>query len=129
MYLIDTDWIIDYLNDREVIVKEIQEKFGVGLNISIISLAELYEGIYGSENFEENEKELDEFLIGVTVLELTKDICKNFGELRNELRKRGELIGDFDLIIASTALQNNLTLLTDNTKHFKRIKELKIKSS
>ena len=129
MYLIDTDWIIDYLDGRKAVVKEIQEKFGVNLNVSIISLAELYEGIYGSKTFEENERELNEFLSGVTVLELTKDICKKFGELRNELRKRGELIGDFDLLIASTALQNNLTLLTGNTKHFKRIKGLKIESS
>ena len=129
MYLIDTDWIIDYLDGRKAVVKEIQGKFGVNLNISIISLAELYEGIYGSETFEEDERELNEFLSGVTVLELTKDVCKKFGELRNELRKRGELIGDFDLIIASTVLQNNLTLLTGNTKHFKRIKGLKIGSS
>ena len=100
-----------------------------GLSASIISVVELYEGIYGSPNKEKYGQILKEFLKGITLLELTEDICRKFGEIRNNLRKRGELIGDFDLLIASTALINNLTLLTGNVKHYERIKGLQRKSS
>ncbi len=129
MYLIDTDWIIDYLKDKQAVVKKVKEKFELGLNVSVVSLSELYEGIYGSDKPVENEKELEEFLIGITIVNLTKDVCKKFGELRNGLRKKGELIGDFDLLIASTALINNLTILSDNVEHYKRIKGLKFETS
>ncbi len=52
-------------------------------------------------------------------------VVSTFGEKR----RGGELIGDFDFLIASTALVNNLTLLTGNIKHFERVKGLQIKSS
>ena len=45
-YLIDTDWIIDYLNDSEPVASRLEELRGEGIGISIISLAELYEGVY-----------------------------------------------------------------------------------
>ncbi len=47
-YLIDTDWIIDYLNDREPVASRLEELRGEGIGISTISLAELYEGVYSS---------------------------------------------------------------------------------
>lgn len=129
MYLLDTDWVIDYLKGKKVIVEKVREKFELGLNMSIISLAELYEGVYSSDQPLQNEKELEGFLSGVTIINLTKDICKKFGELRNKLRKKGELIGDFDLLIASTALINNLTILSDNIGHYKKIKGLRFETS
>jgi predicted nucleic acid-binding protein len=43
-YLVDTDWVIDYLNDREDIVQRLQElQHRAGLALSVISLAELYQ--------------------------------------------------------------------------------------
>ena len=128
-FLLDTDWIVHWLKGKKEIVDKIEMYRKEGLSASIISVGELYEGIYGSPNKEKDGQILKEFLKGITLLELTEDICRKFGEIRNNLRKRGELIGDFDLLIASTALINNLTLLTGNVKHYERIKGLKIKSS
>ena len=47
-YLIDTDWIIDHFNEVERITRKLEELAPEGLAVSIISLAELYEGIYHS---------------------------------------------------------------------------------
>lgn len=59
-------------------------------------------------------------------MNLNHGICKLFGRERGRLRKKGELIGDFDLLIASTCLYHDLILLTNNIRHFERIENLKI---
>ena len=127
MYLVDTDWIIEYLRGNQKIVSILQKLFDEGLFVSVISVAELYEGAYASRN-PKHEKALEDFLSGVVILGIDLNVCKTFGKLRHELRKKGELVGDFDLLIASTALSNNLTILTNNVKHFSRIKGLKVLS-
>jgi len=64
----------------------------------------------------------------VVVLGVDLNVCETFGKLRHELRKRGEVIGDFDLLIAATALSNDLTILTNNVKHFKRVSGVRVLS-
>ena len=49
-----------------------------------------------------------------------------FARIRAALRRRGQMISDFDILIASTALQYELTLLTRNTRHFARIPNLRL---
>ncbi len=120
-YLIDTDWVIDHLNGAQEVIRKLEEIAPQGLALSIISLAELYEGIYFSSDSAEDEKSLQKFLEGVTILEINEEICKAFARERGRLRKNGGLIGDFDLLIASTCLHYNLTLLTGNIKHFERV--------
>ncbi len=125
-YLIDTDWIIHGLHGIEKVVKKLLELKREGLAISVISLAELYEGVYRSTDPASDEKSLEDFLSGVEILEISEEICKIFGKQRACLRKEGKLIGDFDILIASTCLYHDLTLLTDNIRDFKRIDGLKI---
>ena len=120
-YLIDTDWIIHYLNGQRETVKRLVSLRKEGLAISVISLAELYEGVYYSTNPEGDKKALDDFLTGVSILGLEDEICKIFGKERGKLRKLKIVIGDFDLLIAATCLCYNLTLLTNNIRHFKMV--------
>ena len=127
-YMLDTDWVINVLNGKQPFAEKIKELREDGLTISMISIAEIYEGIFGSNVQEKHETDFKNFLTGVIVLEITEDVCKKFGEIRNLLRGRGQLIGDFDLLIASSALVNHLVLLTDNVKHYERVKGLKIKT-
>lgn len=125
-YLIDTDWIIDHLNGIESVTKKLEKLAPSGICTSIISVAELYEGVYGSRNYEDSLSALETFLEGITVLPIDQDVCRIFGRERNKLRKHGNIIGDFDLLIASICLRHNLTLLTNNKEHFERIDSLKI---
>ena len=125
-YLLDTDWVIHYLNGHEKIVKKLMSLRKEGLAISVISLAELYEGIYYSKDPESNEQSLNDFLSDVSILGIEEESCKIFGKERGRLRKEKKTIGDFDLLIASTSLYYNLTLLTNNKKHYQLVKNLNI---
>jgi len=96
--------------------------------VSSISVAELWEGVHFSRDPARSGAQLRRFLEGVVVLGLDGAICSRFGRLRGELRRAGSLMRDFDLLIAATALVHDLTLLTNNRRHFQRIQALRIES-
>ncbi len=125
-YLIDTDWIIHYLNGNRDIIDKVRSVEKGGLAASVVSLAELYEGIYYSTNPAGNEKTLEDFLGGVSILSIQDEICKVFGKERGRLRQAKKMIGDFDLLIASTCLYHKLTLLTNNRKHYEVVDHLSL---
>lgn len=127
-YLVDTDWVIHYLNGQSAIVSKLQELQGRGLAVSLISLAELYEGIYYSRDPKARELDLNNFLAGVSVTEVDQETCRLFGRERGRLRAHRKTVADFDLLIGSTALRYDMTLLTNNRRHFEMIDGLKIES-
>jgi len=127
-YLVDTDWVIHYLHAHPAIVPRLDERQPQGLALSIISLAELYEGVFYSRDPDGDGQDLADFLRGVTVLGIDADIAALFGRERGRLRAAGMLIGDLDLLIGATALAHNLTLLTNNRSHFERIDGLHMES-
>ena len=127
-YLIDTDWIIHYLNGNSGIVEKIGTLEREGLAASVISLAELYERIYYSTNPVGNEKALNDFLSGISTLGIEDEVCKVFGKERGRLRQEKKMIGDFDLLIASTCLHHRLTLMTNNRRHYEAVEGLNILS-
>lgn len=127
-FLIDTDWVIDHFNGMAQVTLRLKELEPQGLGLSVISVAELWEGVFFSRDPRRSQIMLEEFLSGVVILGLDEEVCKRFGQLRGSLRKLGKRIGDFDLLIAATALQHSLTLLTNNQKHFADIAGLQIES-
>ena len=128
-YLVDSDWVADYLKGRQQAVDLISRLGEEGLAISIITFGEIYEGIYYGGNPRENERGFLQFLRFVDVLPLNRPAMKRFARIRGELRHRGQLISDPDLLIAATALQHDHTLITRNLSHFQRVPELKLYSS
>ncbi len=127
-FLIDTDWVIDHFNGVTHVSRRLKELQPQGLGLSVVSAAELWEGAYFSRDPKRSQETLEAFLSGVDILGLDEEVCKRFGQLRGSMRKRRQTIGDFDLLIAATALRHNLTLLTNNRKHFEGIAGLKIES-
>ena len=101
-----------------------------GFAISIISFAEVYEGIYRFEGGKRKELEenFQDFLTGIQILNIDENIAGIFAEKRAKLRKENKLIDNFDLLIGSTALYYNLELLTNNVKHFGRVESLKFRN-
>lgn len=128
-YLIDTDWVIDHLNQIERVVARLKELRPQGLALSVVSLAELSEGVQYSRDPEQSQQALDAFLEDVSVLGIDEEVCKIFGRERGRLRKAGQRIGDFDLLIAATGLHYGLTVLTNNRQHFERVEGLQIESA
>ena len=127
-YLLDTDWTIQYLNGLDRFVERINDLEADGLYLSIISLGEVYEGVFGSFNPVAREEELDAFLEHAEVLSVDLEVARIFAAERSRLRREGLLFGDMDLLIAATALRHDLTLLTNNRRHFERIPSLAIES-
>ncbi|MGD0128035.1 MAG: type II toxin-antitoxin system VapC family toxin [Terriglobia bacterium] len=128
-HLVDTDWVIHYLNGHPRVIKRLDELKERGLALSIVSLAELYEGIYYSTDPSGNEADLNDFLRGVVVIGVDEETCKVFGRERGRLRATQRTIGDLDLLIGSTARRHELTLLTNNRRHFELIDSLAIEST
>ncbi len=128
-YLIDSDWTVHYLRGARDYIERIRGMAVDGIGLSIISLAEVYEGIYSSANPSGDEGVLQRFLSLVEVLALDDETCHIFGQERGRLRAQGALIGDMDILIGATALRHNLTLLTNNQRHFEPIPNLPIISA
>jgi tRNA(fMet)-specific endonuclease VapC len=117
-YLVDTDWVIHYLNGHEQIVACIQDLSPQGIALSVISLAELYEGVFYSRDPQKSEEALQDFLLGIELVGIDEEITRVFGRVRGKLRGEGKTVGDFDLLIGATALHLGITLLTNNRRHF-----------
>ena len=128
-YLIDTDWVINHLKGEERVVRKLEELAPEGMAMSVISLAEIYEGVYYSRDPARSQQLLKEFLApDLKVLNVDQEVCKIFGRERGKLRQQNRMISDFDLLIASTCLYHNLTLLTNNRRHFDMVEGLNILS-
>jgi tRNA(fMet)-specific endonuclease VapC len=127
-FLIDTDWVIDHLNSLSPATKRLRQLEPQGLAISIITVAELWEGVIFSRNRQRSETMLREFINNVRVINIDGETCQQFGQIRGSLRSEGKLIGDLDLLIAASSLRHDLTLLTNNRRHFEHIEGLRIES-
>ena len=125
----DTDWAIDYLHRADSAVRRLEDLLLDGIGLSIVSLAELYEGLARSRNPDSDAEALGLFLEAVDVVPLDDAACRIFGEERARLREEGNLIGDMDILIGATAISRKLTLLTNNTRHFERMASLNIVSA
>lgn len=122
-YLLDTNILVDFLRGTKSIeVSIIKESCA----ISIITYGELIYGAYKSDKKEENLYKIKEMIndLEIEVNTLDEKIMNEYGELKAKLEKKGERLDEFDLLIAATALINNLTLFSRNLKHFKRIPSL-----
>jgi tRNA(fMet)-specific endonuclease VapC len=125
-YLVDTDWIIDGIAGIGNARATLERLSPNGLAVSIITLGELYEGAYASDNPTDRLTTFQNFLGGFVVLGLTDAVMHTFAKTRARLRRSGNIIPDMDLLIAATARTFDLTLLTRNVRHFERIPDLKI---
>ena len=127
-YLVDTDWIIDVLHNQQFAADTLEELAPDGLAKSVITYGELWEGAMFSLDPRVALRALDSFLQSKELLTLTTDTMQLFGEFRGTLRQAGQPIGDFDLLIAATAVEHDLTLITRNVRHFQRLPDLEIYS-
>lgn len=120
--LIDTDIISFFLRNYENVVKKFEKYLSEfeRINFSMITYYEILSGL----KYKDAQKQLDAFLEFAeynSILPITKDSIETSADIYADLRKKGNLIDDIDILIAGVALCNNLTLITHNTSHFERI--------
>jgi tRNA(fMet)-specific endonuclease VapC len=125
-YLIDSDWVIEWLKGRQPAIALIDSLRNQDLAISLVTYAEVYEGIFFGRDPVAAEQGFREFQRDVSVLPLSEPVMLRVARLRGELRREGRLIADADLLIAATALDDDRTLITRNTRHFQRVRGLRL---
>jgi tRNA(fMet)-specific endonuclease VapC len=94
---------------------------GGTVSTTVVNLCELYSGAYGSQNPQKELAKVQDLVSDLGLLELDAGAAKRYGELVNDAILRRAPIGDFDLIIASIALEQGEKLVTRNVKHFSRV--------
>jgi tRNA(fMet)-specific endonuclease VapC len=126
-YLLDTNICIHFFRGKYNLLEKLT-KIGIeNCSISEITLAELVFGAENSSNPEKNHYLIENFVGQITILPIFNSILQ-YGKQKAQLRKQGIMISDFDLFIGCTALENDLIMVTENIKEFKRIKGLRIEN-
>jgi tRNA(fMet)-specific endonuclease VapC len=125
-FLVDSNWLIDAATGRLGAQRILNSLSDEGLAVSIISVAEVYEGAFGTPHPQDTLVGLRDFLSDFAILPLTDPTVEHFARMRAALRKQGQLIPDMDLLIAATAIEEGLILVTRNARHFERIVGLRL---
>ncbi len=112
--LIDTDIAIDFLRRRDYALKLLENWAEEGLlAVSALTHLEIYQGLKSGE-----EAATNAFLDGLVSVTIDVPVARRAGVILGRLRSRGKTIGIADAIIAATALQLEVPLLTNNTEHY-----------
>lgn len=129
MFLLDANIIsLNYRGDLNVL-NNLKNKTGSELFLCSMVLAESYFGVYNSRSNNLKTQLLDYYdtiSSSLEILDFDFESGKIYAKIKFELKTKGIVIEDFDLMIASIALSNKLILVTANTRHFKDIHGFKI---
>lgn len=125
-YLVDTDWLIDVLSGVESASTTLNALSFDGAGVSIVTVGELYEGSIYAPNSGAVLQRYREFLAPFPVVDLSDSAMYQFATVRARLRRTGNLIPDLDLLIAASAIDRGLTLVTRNVRHYRRVEGLTI---
>ena len=130
MTCLDTDFIIDLLRRKLEAERKLEDLAAEGdkLTTTPLNASELYKGAYGSSRPIEEAKKVRHLLETLDILEFSSAASETFGKLSIEFQRKGNDIGDFDLLIASIALTHGEPLLTRNVRHFSRVPGLAVES-
>ena len=126
-YLLDTDIVVFFLRNKKNIAEHLALLSPNDIFVSEVTVAELEDGNRCSGRYEENKWMVDRFLSSVNIVPFS-DAIHLYAEERYRLRMLGQSIEDFDLLIGCTAVSDNLIMVTNNAKHYSRIKDIRIEN-
>jgi tRNA(fMet)-specific endonuclease VapC len=124
--MLDTNICVFMLKQESGVLRRFQAAASDGICISAITLAELEYGVAKSARKEHNTGTLAAFLALVEVLPFDIPAASQYGQIRATLAREGNVIGSLDMLIAAHAKSANLTLVTNNTREFKRVDGLRL---
>ena len=119
-YLLDTNICVYFMRGKRNVAAKISEIGQEHFFISEMTLGELLYGAQCSDRPSENIRAVHVFCQYVTILP-TANIWNEFAVQKAFLRKKGQLIEDADIIIGTTAIINNMVMVTENVKHIGRL--------
>lgn len=123
LIILDTDVVIDFFTgispEAEGVLKLISQEEAA---LTAISVFELYAGVEGKKRLDQMET----FIRDLTILPLDVIEAALAGKIFTQLKSKGQLIGNHDILIAAVCLANGLPLYTKNVIHFSKIKDIQI---
>jgi tRNA(fMet)-specific endonuclease VapC len=126
MYLLDTNTLIYFFKGVGDVANILLSKAPKDIFISSIALYELEVGIAKSTKPQKRRNQLGSLISRINISSFGEQEAKVAAMIRVNLESKGTPIGPYDILIAGTALSNNATLVTHNTKEFRRVKGLNI---
>lgn len=127
-YMLDTDTVIYTIKNKPKHMRETFKRHAGLLCISAVTFGEL---IYGAEKSDQplrNLADVEGLAARLSVMPFDDNAATQFGQVRAELAKKGTPIGPYDQMIAGHARALGLTLVTNNTREFKRVPGLRIEN-
>jgi tRNA(fMet)-specific endonuclease VapC len=127
-YLLDTNIVSYFLQGDRIVARNLLRHSVDKLGVSIITQAEVAVSLASKKKGSKSYKDIVEFLDLLYIVGFNDDMSFKFGEIKFDLIKKGQMIDDADIMIASTAIIKNMILVTNNEKHFGRIDSLSIEN-
>jgi len=127
-YMLDTDTCIYVGKAYPSKLLERFNRLAEQICISAITLAELYFGAEKSERRIDNLRALESFSGRLEVLPFSTKAAAHYGQVRVELQSSGKLVGPHDMLIGAHARAEGLTLVTNNSREFRRIPGLLVEN-
>ena len=125
--MLDTNTCIAIIKQKPPQALKRFNAYRVGeIGISWVTLAELEFGVAKSQHLEKNQAALDEFVLPLEIANFDRETARVYGRVRALLEKKGTPIGSLDVMIGAHALSLGVTLATNNTREFSRIKGLAV---
>ena len=124
---LDTCIVIACLNGNRTIAEKLKSHLP-DIAISSVVLGELLYGARASARSSENLRNLRKFLRLVDILDYDQKSADAYSRIRLSLRRKGRPSGEADMMIAAIALADSAILVTDNTKHFRHVENLRLEN-
>ncbi|MGB8536386.1 MAG: type II toxin-antitoxin system VapC family toxin [Acidobacteriaceae bacterium] len=129
VYMLDTDISSDIMKrSHDAVLQRLRVTPVTDVCISVITKAELMFGVELSPKKHQDQAALDEFLRYVEALDFPDEAAFHYAQIRSHLKLGGNMIGANDLFIAAHARALGFTIVTNNTREFSRIPNLKIEN-
>lgn len=125
-YLLDTNTVIYFFKGMGQVAENLLKTAPKDIGIPAIVLFEIEVGLGKSHSPAKRREQLQTLTNLVTIVPFSEEEAQAAARIRAALEKKGTPIGPFDNLIAGTAMANACTLVTHNSKEFKRIKGLKV---
>jgi tRNA(fMet)-specific endonuclease VapC len=122
-YLLDTNIVIALFDKDKNVIKHIQK--AESIHIPAIVIGELHYGAYNSTKQKENIEKLNQFQQDASILDCDASTGNHYGQIKKELKDKGNPIPENDIWIAALAKQHDLELVSRD-KHFEKIDNLKL---
>lgn len=125
--LLDSDTLSFYFKGNAAVIQKIDSyliAYGF-IHVSVITYYEILNGLLFKDARAQLQR-FQQFIQLNQVLPVNLAVAEVAAKIYADLRKNNQMIGHNDVLIGATALENDLTLVTNNTNHFSRIPGLSL---